>query len=70
MDPIEIKFTISPTLRLRICESVVMYRPLVPHNRDRANNLWSSKRIYENKFKLEQLSLVLSRPNLGLRQPI
>jgi len=59
MDLIEIKFAISPILRLRICESVVMYQPLVPHNRDRANNIWLFKRMYENKFKLKQLNLVL-----------
>lgn len=67
VDPIEIEFTVSSILQLMICEWVVVYWSLVPCNWVQANNLWSSKWLYENKFKLRRLDLVLRRPNLYMR---
>jgi hypothetical protein len=70
MDPIEIMFTISLTLQLRICKWAVVYRSLVPCNRVRANNLWLSRWLYDNKLKLRRSDLVLRWPNLDLRWPV
>ena len=52
VDPIEIGFMISPTLRPRINGWVVVYWLLVGHYWDRASNLQTSRQLYENKLKL------------------
>ena len=62
VDPIAIKFTVSPTQRPWIYGWVVVSRSLEPHNSNRAINHQSSRRSYENRLKLRL-------PNLGLRRP-
>jgi hypothetical protein len=69
VNSIEIRFMVSQTLWLRIYGRVVVYRPLVPHNRVRASNLQSSKWLYDNKLKLRWPSLLLIQNDLMLRLP-
>jgi len=69
VDSIKIWFIISLTLQLRIYGHTILYWLLVSCNQVWANNIWSSKWLYENKLKLKRPSLVLRRPNLNLRRP-
>jgi hypothetical protein len=69
VDLIEIGFIISQTLRLKICEWAIVYRPLIPRNRVRAPNLQLSKQLYKSKLKLRQPGFVPRWLNLGSRRP-
>jgi len=77
VDPIEIKFTVSPTLRPRIYGCAVVFQSLGPYNPDRTRNHQSSKRSYKNKF-IEQLLATLTGtcvpphnpPGLGKDSPL
>lgn len=60
---IKIRFTVSQTLRLRICEWDVVYQLLVPRHWVQAPNLRPYKQLCENKLKLRQPNLVLRWPN-------
>ena len=60
---IKIRFTVSQTLRLRICERDVVYQLLVPRHWVQAPNLRPYKQLCENKLKLRQPNLVLRWPN-------
>jgi hypothetical protein len=66
---IEIRFTISQILQLRIYGRVIVYWPLVLQNWVQALNLWSSRWLYNYKFKLLQPDLVLRQNDLVLRWP-
>lgn len=66
---IEIRFTISQILQLRIYGRVIVYWPLVLQNWVQALNLWSSRWLYNYKFKLWQPDLVLRQNDLVLRWP-
>jgi len=77
VDPIEIEFTVSPTLRPRIYGCAVVSQSLGPCNPDRVRNHQSSKRSYKNKF-IEQLLATLTGtcvpphhpPGLGEDSPL
>jgi len=64
---IEIGFTVSPTLRPRICEQAIVSWTLGPRNRDRARNLHLSRQLYKNRLKLRQPNLELRRSNWGIK---